>query len=141
MDAIKQWILSLCGATAITGVFQVFLSNTNFKKVINTFISIFVLFYTIIPLSNIESVNMNFDFENHELNEFSEENYEQVIITTIKSICKDYGVEVISVDIDSYINDDCLVVDKIEVETDTPTKSEEIEAILKNEFGFEVSVN
>lgn len=141
MDAIKQWILSLCGATAITGVFQVFLSNTNFKKVINTFLSIFILFYTIIPLSNIESVNMNFDFENHELNEFSEENYEQVIITTIKSICEDCNVEVISVDIDSYINDDCLVVDKIEVETDTPTKSEEIEAILKNEFGFEVSVN
>lgn len=141
MDAIKQWILSLCGATAITGVFQVFLSNTNFKKVINTFLSIFVLFYTIIPLSNIKSFNMNFDFENLELNEFSEENYEQVIITAIKSICEDCNVEVISVDIDSYINDDCLVVDKIEVETDTPTKSEEIEAILKNEFGFEVSVN
>ena len=84
---------------------------------------------------------MNFDFENLELNEFSEENYEQVIITAIKSICEDCNVEVISVDIDSYINDDCLVVDKIEVETDTPTKSEEIEAILKNEFGFEVSVN
>ena len=141
MDAIKQWILSLCGATAITGVFQIFLSNTNFKKVINTFLSIFVLFYTIIPLSNIKSFNMNFDFENLELNEFSEENYEQVIITAIKSICEDCNVEVISVDIDSYINDDCLVVDKIEVETDTPTKSEEIEAILKNEFGFEVSVN
>ena len=141
MDAIKQWILSLCGATAITGVFQVFLSNTNFKKAINTFLSIFVLFYTIIPLSNIKSFNRNFDFENLELNEFSEENYEQVIITTIKSICEDCNVEVISVDIDSYINDDCLVVDKIEVETDTPTKSEEIEAILKNEFGFEVSVN
>lgn len=141
MDAIKQWILSLCGATAITGVFQVFLSNTNFKKVINTFLSIFVLFYTIIPLSNIKSFNINFDFENLELNEFSEENYEQVIITAIKSICEDCNVEVISVDIDSYINDDCLVIEKIEVETDAPTKSEEIEAILKNEFGFEVSVN
>ncbi len=141
MDVIKQWVLSLCGATAITGVFQVFLSNTNFKKAINTFLSVFVLFYTIIPLSNIESINMNFDFENLELNEFSEENYEQVIITTIKSICEDCDVEVISVDIDSYINDDCLVVEKIEVETDTPTKSDEIEAILKNEFGFEVSVN
>lgn len=141
MDAIKQWILSLCGATAITGVFQVFLSNTNFKKVINTFLSVFVLFYTIIPLSNIESVNMDFDFDNPELSEFSEENYEQVIIATIKSVCEDNDVEVISIDIDSYINDDYLVIEKIEVETDTPTKSEEIEIILKNEFGFEVSVN
>lgn len=141
MDAIKQWILSLCGATAITGVFQVFLSNTNFKKVINTFLSVFVLFYTIIPLSNIESVNMNFDFDNPELSEFSEENYEQVIIATIKSVCEDNDVEVISIDIDSYINDDYLVIEKIEVETDTPTKSEEIEIIIKNEFGFEVSVN
>lgn len=141
MDAIKQWILSLCGATAITGVFQVFLSNTNFKKVINTFLSVFVLFYTIIPLSNIESVNMDFDFDNPELSEFSEENYEQVIIATIKSVCEENDVEVISIDIDSYINDDYLVIEKIEVETDTPAKSEEIEIILKNEFGFEVSVN
>ena len=141
MDAIKQWILSLCGATAITGVFQVFLSNTNFKKVINTFLSVFVLFYTIIPLSNIESVNMDFDFDNPELSEFSEENYEQVIIATIKSVCEDNDVEVISIDIDSYIKDDYLVIEKIEVETDTPTKSEKIEIILKNEFGFEVSVN
>ncbi len=141
MEPIKQWFLSLCGATAITGIFHVFLSNTNFKKAINVFLSVFVLFYTIIPLSNIESLGTNFDFDNIEMSEFSKENFEQIIITTIKSVCEDNNVNIVSVDIDSYIDDDSLVVNKIEVEIDTPTKSDKIENILKNEFGFEVSVN
>ncbi len=141
METIRQWFISLCGATAITGVFHVFLSNTNFKKSINIFLSLFVLFYTVIPLSNIEPIKLDLDFNNVELNEFSEENYEQVIITTIKSVCDDNNVEVFSIDIDSYISEDCLIVEKIEVETDTPAKSEKIKNILKDEFGFEVTVN
>ena len=60
MEPIKQWFLSLCGATAITGIFHVFLSNTNFKKAINVFLSVFVLFYTIFPLSNMEKLKVNF---------------------------------------------------------------------------------
>lgn len=88
-----------------------------------------------------EKLKVNFDFDNIEISEFSEESYEQIILATITSVCEDNDVNLISVDIDSYIDDDCLVVNKIEVETDTPIKSDKIENILKNEFGFEVSVN
>ena len=140
MEEIRQWFLSLCGATAITGIFHVFLENSSLKKSINIFLSIFVLFYTIIPLSNIEPINVELDLKNVEFSDFSKENYEQIILTTINNVCAENDVEIISVDIDSYIEDENLVVDKIEVETDTPNKSEEIEDILKNEFGFEVNV-
>lgn len=140
MEEIRQWFLSLCGATAITGIFHVFLENSSLKKSINIFLSIFVLFYTIIPLSNIEPINVELDLKNVEFSDFSKENYEQIILTTINNVCAENDVEIISVDIDSYIEDENLVVNKIEVETDTPNKSEEIEAILKNEFGFEVNV-
>lgn len=141
MELIKQWFLSLCAATAITGIFNVFLSNTNFKKAVNVFLTIFVLFYTAIPLSDIQSNDMNFNFDNIEQSQFTEDNYEQVIVTAIKSICDDNNIEVFSVDIDAYINEDCLVVKKILVETDTPGKSKNIEELLKKELGFEVSVN
>ena len=140
MEEIRQWFLSLCGATAITGIFHVFLENSSLKKSINIFLSIFVLFYTIIPLSNIEPINVELDLKNVEFSEFSKENYEQIILTTINNVCDENGVEIISVNIDSYIEDENLVVNKIEVETDTPNKLEEIEDILKNEFGFEVNV-
>lgn len=140
MEEIRQWFLSLCGATAITGIFHVFLENSSLKKSINIFLSIFVLFYTIIPLSNIEPINVELDLKNVEFSDFSKENYEQIILTTINNVCAENDVEIISVDIDSYIEDENLVVNKIEVETDTPNKSEEIEDILKNEFGFEVNV-
>ena len=140
MEEIRQWFLSLCGATAITGIFHVFLENSSLKKSINIFLSIFVLFYTIIPLSNIEPINVELDLKNVEFSDFSKENYEQIILTTINNVCAENDVEIISVDIDSYIEDENLVVNKIEVETDTPNKSEKIEDILKNEFGFEVNV-
>ena len=140
MEEIRQWFLSLCGATAITGIFHVFLENSSLKKSINIFLSIFVLFYTINPLSNIEPINVELDLKNVEFSDFSKENYEQIVLTTINNVCAENDVEIISVDIDSYIEDENLVVDKIEVETDTPNKSEEIEDILKNEFGFEVNV-
>lgn len=140
MEEIRQWFLSLCGATAITGIVHVFLENSSLKKSINIFLSIFVLFYTIIPLSNIEPINVELDLKNVEFSDFSKENYEQIILTTINNVCAENDVEIISVDIDSYIEDENLVVNKIEVETDTPNKSKEIEDILKNEFGFEVNV-
>lgn len=140
MEEIRQWFLSLCGATAITGIFHVFLENSSLKKSINIFLSIFVLFYTIIPLSNIEPINVELDLKNVEFSDFSKENYEQIILTAINNVCAENDVEIISVDIDSYIEDENLVVNKIEVETDTPNKSKEIEDILKNKFGFEVNV-
>lgn len=141
MELIKQWFLSLCAATAITGIFNVFLSNTNFKKTVNVFLTIFVLFYTVIPLSNIQSSDISFNIEDVEQSQLTEENYEQVIATAIKNICDNNNIEVLSVDIESYMDDDCLVVEKILVETDTPDKSKNIEELLKNELGFEVSVN
>lgn len=141
MGPIRQWFLSLCGAMAITGIFNVFLSNTNFKKAINVFLSIFVLFYTVIPLTDIKTGDIDLDFESVEINELTKDSYEQIILMTIKNVCDEREVEVISVDIDSHINDDNnLAVDKILVEIDSTNKSEEIESILKNEFGFEVSV-
>lgn len=140
MEPIKQWFLSLCGATAITGVFNIFLSNSNFKKAINVFLSIFVLFYTVIPLTDIKKTNYDFDFENIELSEFSKENYEQVIITAIKNVCEENNVELFSVDIDSHIIDDSLVVEKIIVDIDNSANSEKIEKILYEQCGFEVSV-
>lgn len=141
MELIKQWFLSLCAATAITGIFNVFLSNTNFKKTVNVFLTIFVLFYTVIPLSNIQSSDISFNIEDVEQSQLTEENYEQVIATAIKNICDNKNIEVLSVDIESYMDDDCLVVEKILVETDTPDKTKNIEELLKKELGFEVSVN
>lgn len=141
MELIKQWFLSLCAATAITGIFNVFLSNTNFKKAVNVFLTIFVLFYTVIPLSNIQSSKISFNIEDVEQSQLTEEIYEQVIATAIKNICDNNNIEVLSVDIDSYMDDDCLVVEKLLVETDTPDKTKNIEELLKRELGFEVSVN
>lgn len=140
MDLIKQWILSLCGATAISGLFQVFLSSSNLKKSINVFLSIFILFYTVIPLSDIKTDNPGFEFGNTEIGELTEEAYENVIKMTVEEVCSQNSVNVISIDIDSYISDNYLYVNDIMVSIDKPEKSGLIESQLKEKFGFEVSV-
>ncbi len=140
MDLIKQCILSLCGATAISGLFQVFLSSSNLKKSINVFLSIFILFYTVIPLSDIKTDNPGFEFGNTEIGELTEEAYENVIKMTVEEVCSQNSVNVISIDIDSYISDNYLYVNDIMVSIDKPEKSGLIESQLKEKFGFEVSV-
>lgn len=140
MDLIKQWILSLCGATAISGLFQVFLSSSNLKKSINVFLSIFILFYTVIPLSYIKTDNPDFEFGNTEIGELTEEAYENVIKMTVEEVCSQNSVNVISIDIDSYISDNYLYVNDITVSIDKPEKSGLIESQLKEKFGLEVSV-
>lgn len=137
----KQWMLSLCGATAITGIFNIFLSNSNLKKSINVFLSIFVLFYTLIPLSKIEFNDFQYDFNNIEFNEVTEEGYEKIIVSSIKEVCSKNSVEVISVDVDSYISDKYLFVNEIVVKIDESEKSKAIEGLLESELGFEVTVN
>ena len=141
MEIIRHWIISLCGATALTGLFHVFLSKSSAQKAINIFLSIFVLFYTIIPLTDIEYSNQ-FEIENVDMNidELSKDCYEQIIFSSINKICSENSVELLSIDIDSNLQDEILNVNKIIVEIDNSERAKEIETQIYEELGFEVIV-
>lgn len=141
MEDFKQFLLSVCGATAITGIFQIFLSNSNLKKSINVFFSIFVLFYTLTPLSDMNFSDFNFELDSYLTDSLSQEAYEEIISTSINDVCVKNSVEVISVDINSYINDNYLQIDKIIVKISNPEKAQLIENEIKNQLGYEVIVN
>ena len=141
MEDIKQFLLSVCGATAISGIFQIFLSNSNLKKSINVFLSIFVLFYTLMPLSNLNFEEFKFEFDSYSTNALNQEAYEEIISTSINDVCVKNSVEVITIDIDSYINDDYLQIDKIIVKISNPEKAQLIENEIKKQLGYEVIVN
>ena len=141
MEDIKQFLLSVCGATAISGIFQIFLSNSNLKKSINVFLSIFVLFYTLMPLSNLNFEEFKFEFDRYSTNALNQEAYEEIISTSINNVCVKNSVEVITIDIDSYINDDYLQIDKIIVKISNPEKAQLIENEIKKQLGYEVIVN
>lgn len=145
MSFIKVWILSLCGATVISGLIKIFLSGSSLKKSINVFLSVFVLFYTFVPFANlIDKSNFQFDYEENssDSEEFLEEAYYMLIKKSITDICRENSVKVLSFDIDGYIADDtAFVVRKITIKTDKTEKSEEIKNLLKNKLGFEVEVS
>ncbi|MBR5545289.1 MAG: hypothetical protein IKU66_07420 [Clostridia bacterium] len=143
MDNIKLWMLSLCGATALTAIFRILLSDSNLKKVINVFSSVFILFYTVTPLNSLISEHGSganlFEYQTYN-DEFLISGYEETIKKSIEFICDEKSVNIIDFQIESYFNDDNLYVNSLEIDIDDNSKISEIENIINKQLGYEVNV-
>lgn len=143
MDYFKLWILSLGGATAITSLFKILLSNSSINKVLNIFFSVFILFYMVMPL---QSFFYDYSFKKYnsqsvEINEIYINGYEEIVKISIRNICKDLNIEVISFEISSYLNvDGYLCVEQLIVDIDDNDKKELVRVKLKEKLGYEVTV-
>ena len=141
MDNLKIWIISLCGATAITAIIKLLLSESNLKKSVDIFCAIFILFYTIIPMNNLFSFNKLDSFENFEIEIKLEDGYNKIITESIQNICEKMSVEIISLEIDSYIDDEnYLNINSIFLDIDRDDISEKVKEKIKFESGLEVEV-
>lgn len=144
MDSFKFWIFSICGATAITAVFKILLSGSSLKKTLNIFFSLFVLFYTVIPINGFLDNSFKNDTENGatSYNEFYEDGYRAIVEESIKNTCKELKVNVLSFDMKSYIDEEgYLNIESLDIETDCSDRSNEIKEYLKRKLGFEVNVS
>lgn len=144
MNDFKIWMLSLCGATAITSLFKILLSNSSLNKVLNIFFSVFILFYTVMPIQSVlnnNSHNNEFNSEQVDYNEIYKNGYEQIIKTSVINECEKLSVEVLTFEIFSYVNDDGhLCVEQLEIDINNNEKIAEVKAELKTWLGYEVSV-
>ena len=142
MENFKVWIISLCGAGIISSLFKILVSNSNVKKSVNIFLSMFVFLYTIIPIENVISDLKIETVENYDDSDYTEiykSGYETIIIKTIENVCASNGVTILSVNIDSYIDENqYLVVNKIELELNTDEKNQIIQKELKEKSDIEV---
>ncbi len=142
MESFKIWIMSLCGATAVSAVFKLLLADSSLKKVINVFFSIFILFYTVMPAQSLFNDSIKINVENSEISyeDYYHEGYETIITQAVNNLCNDMGVKVLSMQIDSYIDDEgYLNVNKITLQTNSQNP-QSIENTIKKELGFEVEV-
>lgn len=141
MDSFKIWIISLCGATAVSAVFKLLLSDSSLKKVINVFFSIFVLFYTVMPIQTFFNDKNDFEVENEiDFKEYYQDGYETIVTKAIINLCNDIDVKVLSININSYIDaEGYLNINNIVIQTNSQNPNE-IEEIIKNELGFEVEI-
>lgn len=144
MESFKVWILSVCGATAVTSLCKIFLSKSKLQKIANVFLSIFVLLYTILPFENI---NLELDgFQNDITDEDSfslyyQEGYKTIISESIINVCENHDINVISIEIDSYIDDEnYFVVDCLVVDIEDDSRIIEVKDIIKKNLNYEVSV-
>ncbi len=144
MESFKVWILSICGATLVTSLCKVILSKSKIQKMTNVFLSIFVLLYTILP---IKSINLNFNnFQNEIIDEDSydlyyQEGYKTIVSESIKNICEKHDINIISIEMNSYIDDEnYFVVDNLVIDIEDDSRIFEAKDLLKNNLNYEVSV-
>lgn len=142
MENFKVWIISLCGAGIISSLFKILVSNSNVKKSVNIFLSMFVFLYTIIPIENVISdlkIDTIEDYDDSDFIEIYKSGYETIIIKTIENVCASNGVTLLNINIDSYIDDNqYLVVNRIELELNTDEKNQIIQKELKEKSDIEV---
>lgn len=144
MDGIKIWALSLCGALVVTSIFRILMSTSSLNKSINIFLSMFIFLYSVIPLENIVA-NSTFKLEEQDdvvsYEEYYKNGYENIVIEAIKNVCADNNVSVISIDIDSYIDEnEYYCINNILLEINSSDMKEIIREELKEKLGFEVNV-
>lgn len=141
MENFKIWIMSLCGATAISAIFKLLLSESSLKKTINVFFSIFILFYTVIPAQYLFKNNIDLNFQTDvAYDEYYQDGYEIIISQAITNLCDNLGVKVLSIDIDSYIDDEGYInVNGIILNTDSKNP-QSIKTEIEKKLGFEVQV-
>ena len=139
-----MWMLSLCGATAITSLFRILLSNSSLKKVLNIFFTLFVLFYTITPVksvfNNYKIIKPSFDTPT-DYNEIYKNGYEQIIKLSIDNECEKSGVELLACNVNSYMSDEgYLCVESIEISIDNISQNNLIKSKIKENLGYEVII-
>lgn len=147
MDYVKAWIISVCGAMLAAAVFKILLSDSTLKKSVNVFLSVFILFYTVIPLQNYikNSEFQSQGFENYtfEYEEALSDSYKKIIEESIKNICTELGASLRSIDIKSSVDaDGYMVVESIDISVNTngTSEKEKIKSEILKRLGFEVNI-
>ncbi len=142
MENFKIWIVSLCGATAVTAILKLLLSDSNLKKSVDIFCAIFILFYTIIPMNDMFVDSYRFDLFEEQNSEIQfEDGYNKIITKSIENICEEMSVEILSLEIDSYIDEEnYLNINGIYLDIDHDNACDNVKERIKIESGLEVEV-
>lgn len=142
MEDIKIWIYSLCGAMFITSVFKLIVSGSKLEKSVNIFLSVFIFLYAVFPVNNVKfDFDPNFDIDESNTEAIYQNGYESIIKESIEKICTDNNIDIISINIESYLdkNGD-FIVNNIFIECEDSDNKDNIQSILHKELGFEVEV-
>lgn len=142
MENIKIWTFSLCGALFITAIFRIIISGSRLEKSVNIFLSVFIFLYAVLPINNIEfNIDSYLDIEEYNTEDIYQEGYENIVKESILKVCTDKNIDIESISVDSYIDDNGdYVIYKIIIESNVSDKKDYIKSIIKSELGFEVEV-
>lgn len=134
----------MCGAMILSSLFKTILSDSSLKKSVNIFFSLFILFYTVVPLSNAFGENKRTESEittQSNYDEIFDEAYERIVEQSISNVCSELSVDISDIQIKAYSNKDgILCVESIKVDIIQKEKAQEVKNAINKQLGFEVDV-
>ena len=144
MDFLKNWFLTFTIATLLTSILKLVLAKSRIKNTTNILFSVFIICYLIIPfgqLSN-QKIKFQFDFNRNNLEDIEIASYENIIINSVKAICVKNEINVIDIEIKSYIDSKTndVIIEKIIVVIVDKSKIDYLKEKIETELGFEVRV-
>lgn len=134
----------MCGAMILSSLFKMILSDSSLKKSVNIFFSLFILLYTVVPLSSAfgeSKINESEITAESNYGEIFDEAYERIVEQSISNVCAEISVDISDIQIEAYSNDDgILCVESIKVNIVQNEKAREAENAINKQLGFEVDV-
>lgn len=134
----------MCGAMILSSLFKMILSDSSLKKSVNIFFSLFILFYTVVPLSGsiVESEKTESEITaESNYGEIFDEAYKKIVEQSIYNVCATLSADISDIQIKAYSNNDgILCVESIKVDIIQNEKAQEVKNAINKQLGFEVDV-
>lgn len=141
MDYLKQWTLCVCITLILAVILSLISPSGTMGKFYKTVISLFLIASFLLPLSDFDykDFNFNFDFEESSVIE-SERIYVSQIENSVKSTLETGGYSSCSVNADVTLNGDEITIDSLLIAIPSKYNSDEVKGYILTELGFSAEV-
>lgn len=155
MNALKEWVTSLCVASLLTGLVSILAPSGSGAKSVKTISGIFLICALISPLISGVDFNFDFDIDNISATSQSQELYDEVLQQTkeaaadniteqVRAVLSAAKITDAKIEINMDISDDRRIsINQVDIciMSKTDMSPDEIKQLVENSVGLEANIS
>lgn len=142
MDFLKQWTICVCITLIVAIILSLLTPNSSMGRFYKMLISIFIFLSFVYPFAEFDFSSLNYDFETSydELENSLNETTQIMIKNSVLTVLKDNNIIGSTVDIDTYVADDLVCVNKILITVPDEYNKQTVENIVFENLSLNAEV-